>query len=135
MPDAANGFLDVEEMARGLVSSLSRLHDESSRYAGAATHLAEAAGATRELSAAVREVGEGAVRAIEVLASIGGPAIARQLAAVEQKSDGIATQLAAIEQKHDETTKALLREVRIAAVLAGISGVVALAAVIVGLVR
>ena len=119
--DRTKGFLDVEEMARRLASRLSRLDEEANRYAGAAKGLNEAAQATRDLVKVVHEVGDSAAKAIEVIASVGGPEIVKRLSALESQES--------------KRSAALLKKVNLAVILAGATAVLALAAIVVALMK
>lgn len=119
--DQTSEFLNAEDMARKLVSSLSRLDTEAQRYASASTHLETAAQATGELSAAVRAIGEDATRALDIVASVGGPEIVKRLSTIEQTTA--------------EQSNAMLRKVSLAIVLSGAGAVLALIAVIVAFIK
>lgn len=114
-------FLDVEDMAQNLMSRLSRLDEEANRYAGAATCLDESAKATLELVKSVRIVGENTSKALEVIASVGGPKIVQRLASVESK---IADQ-----------KEVLLKKVNLAIGLAGAAAAISLAVVVLLLLK
>jgi hypothetical protein len=114
--DRTKDFLDVEDMANNLMSRLSRLDEEVNRYAGAATSLGESAKATLELIKAVRIIGENTSKALEVIASVGGPKIVQRLAAVESKIG---------DQK-----VALVKKVNLAIGLAGAAATISLAIVV-----
>ena len=119
--DKTKDFLDVEDMANNLMSRLSRLDEEVNRYAGAATCLDESAQATLELVKAVRIVGENTSKALEVIASVGGPKIIQRLAAVDSK---IADQKAV-----------LVKKVNIAIGLAGAAATISLAIMVLLLLK
>ena len=114
-------FLDVEATARSVAARLVKLDEESSRYSAAATNLDEAATATRELAASVREVGERASRALDVVASVGGPEIVARLGKFE------AQQVA--------QSEALMKKIGLAVFLSGAAAALALVATIVALAR
>jgi hypothetical protein len=119
--DRTNGFLDVEEVARGLAARLSRLDEEANRYAAAAANLDAAAQATRDLTTAIREVGEGAAEALDVVASVGGPEIIDRLAALDARTA--------------EDSALLLKRVWLAVSVAGAAAVLAAAATLVALLK
>lgn len=112
-------FLDVEATARNIAARLVRLDEESSRYTAAAANLDDAAAATRELVASVREVGEHASKALDVVASVGGPAIVELLGRIEEQ------QIA--------QSEALMRKVGLTVYLSGAAAALALVATIVAL--
>jgi hypothetical protein len=114
-------FLDVEATARSVAARLTKLDEESSRYTAAATNLDQAAAATRELAASVREVGEHASRALDVVASAGGPEIIARLGNLETQQ---VTQ-----------TEALMKKVGLAVYLSGAAAALALVATIVALAK
>ncbi|MRS13248.1 MAG: hypothetical protein EG823_09335 [Actinobacteria bacterium] len=114
-------FLDVEATARSVAARLTKLDEESNRYTAAATNLDEAAAATRELAASVREVGEYASKALDVVASAGGPEIVAKLGNLENQQ---VTQ-----------SDALMKKVGLAVYLSGAAAVLALVATIVALAR
>lgn len=116
-----SAFLDVEDMARGLTARLSRLDEEAARYTGAAANLTEAAQATRELIGAVRTVGEDATKAIQVVASVGGPEIVQRLASIESRMEN--------------QSSVLLGKMQLAVYLAGAAAVLALAAAVVAYLK
>ncbi|TDB38516.1 MAG: hypothetical protein D9V44_05575 [Actinobacteria bacterium] len=114
-------FLDVEATARNIAARLAKLDDESNRYTGAAKNLDEAAAATRELAASVREVGVHASKAIDVVASVGGPEIVARLGKLETQQ---VTQ-----------SEALMKKVGLAVYLSGAAAALALVATIVALAK
>ena len=79
-------FLSVEEMARELAIKLSKLDEAASEHALAASDLSESAKATRKLVDVVRDLGQKAVEALDIVASVGGPSIIEQLKALESSS-------------------------------------------------
>ena len=114
-------FLDVEATARNVAARLVKLDEESSRYTAAATNLDEAAAATRGLAASVREVGEHAAKALDVVASVGGPEIVDRLGQIE------AQQVA--------QSEALMKKVALAVYLSGAAAALALVATVVALAK
>ena len=114
-------FLDVEETARTLVARLQRLDEEASRYEGAARSLDATASATSELVDVVREVAANAAKAIEVVASVGGPEIL--------------TRLSLLESLRTEQSAALMKKVGLATSLAGLAALLAFAALVVQLLK
>lgn len=95
-------FLDAEEAALKLVAGLERLDEQSHNYAAAAVQLSSAAEATRVLISAVEEVGSAARRALEVVASVGGPEVLSEvratkddLKAAQKKVEDVALAVAA----------------------------------------
>ncbi len=74
-------YLDAEDAARRLATSLTQLDEETARYDAAATNLTEAADATKALTSAVAEVGSAALESVQVVASVGGPEIVAQVEA------------------------------------------------------
>lgn len=114
-------FLDVEATARKVAARLVKLDEESSRYTAAATKLDDAAAATRELAASVREVGEHASKALDVVASVGGPAIVERL-------DQIGAQQVA-------QSEALMKKVAMAVYLSAAAAALTLVAMIIVLAK
>jgi hypothetical protein len=114
-------FLDVEETARRLAERLSRLDEEANRYAAAGKKLAEAAQATEDLTEVVRSLGGEVARAVEVVASVGGP--------------GIVKHLSALEARESEHSASLLKKVSLAVYLAAGAMLFALAALIAVMAR
>lgn len=128
-------FLDAEEAAQRLLVGLQRLDEQSKKYSAAAIELSGAADATKELTAAVTEVATAAKDALEVVASVGGPEVLRQveatgttLQAVQQRADTTASTVQAVQRATDtagttleavkgtvETTSAALPAVQAAA--------------------
>lgn len=117
--ESTSRFLDAEQAAHTLVSSLSRLEDEANRYSSAATNLDEAAQSTRELVVAIRGVGEEAAKALEVVSSVGGPKILEQLSVLESQ---IAIQ-----------SEVLRKKAGLAAVFAGMAALFALVGVVIAI--
>jgi CHASE3 domain sensor protein len=118
--DRTSAFLDVEQVAHTLVARLNSLEQEANHYSTAAAHLDEAAQATRELTAALRKVGDGAAEALSVVASVGGPEIVRRLSSLETNGS--------------KRSAHLLTRVNLAVVMAGTAALLALVAVIVAFV-
>ena len=108
-------------MAHNLARSLARLDEEANRYAGAAKNLSEAAKATQDLVKEVQVVGDNAAKAINTVASVGGPEIVQRLAALETKEV--------------ERTSKLMDKIGLATILAGAAALLALSALIVGLLK
>lgn len=121
-------FLDVEATARSLADRLARLDEEALRYASAASELNDAAQATRELTDAVRELGDGAARAIDVVASVGGPEIVERL-------NGVSEALRSAEERTAAMHTELLGRMKSAVTLAGIAAALAGVATVVALIR
>jgi hypothetical protein len=121
-------FLDVEATARSLADRLARLDAEALRYSSAATNLDQAAQATRELTTAVREIGDSVTRAIDVVASVGGPEIVARLDGVSEAIQTAEDQTAA---RHSE----LLGKMQLAVTLAGVAAALAGIATVVAFIR
>jgi hypothetical protein len=114
-------FLNIEEVANSLASRLKRLDDEAKCYESAAGKLDTAAGATRDLTKVLKEIGEEVTKAIEVVASVGGPEIVKRLKSLDAQEK--------------ERSEVLLKKVGLAVNLAGLAVVLALAAVVVPFLR
>jgi hypothetical protein len=78
-------FLDVEQAAREIAMRLKRLDEEANRYSAAASNLDNSAAAAKELVSAVREIGVSAEKALEAIASVGGPEIIAKLERIEKE--------------------------------------------------
>jgi hypothetical protein len=132
-------FLDVEQTARDLAVKLKRLEEETNRYSAAATNLDSSAAATKELVAAVREIGENSASALKVVASVGGPEIVSKLEELDGKlsrhTDAVSRRLQEIEDTQAEQTEQILKKVGLAVAFAGIAVVLGLASVGVALLK
>lgn len=137
--DRTNDFLNVEEVARGLVSRLSRLDEEANRYAGAGRVLNEAAQATRDLVDVVRFLGDDVAKAIDVISSVGGPEIITQLSLVQtqitDQSETLLKRLSSVESKITDQHDMLLKRIGLVVNLAGAAAVLALTGTVVALMK
>ena len=86
-------FLSIEAAAQQLAASLARLDQESDRHAKSAEKLDGATASTNELVAVVRDVGNQARQALEVVASAGGPSILKRIGETEQAVAALATKI------------------------------------------
>lgn len=138
-------YLDAEAAAQRLVAGLERLDEQSRNYSAAAVELSSAAEATRELISTVEEVGNAARSALEVVASVGGPEVLREVGATkaslevaQEKVDAVASGVTAncVGIKGvAERIEAIGRRLEIVLYVAGVSAVLGLVAIVLNLIR
>ena len=121
-------FLNAEEMAKRLTSSLARLEQEANHYASSKTCLEDVAKATQNLVVAVRVVGDDAAKALDIVASVGGPKIVELLSTIVDRTSNIESQIAS-------QSSALQKRIVAAVYLAGAAAAFAIGASVLPLIK
>jgi len=125
-------FLEAEQRAAELVSSLEKLKQENSSYATATDNLEQVRRQLVELIKGTEGVAQAAHEALQTIRSVGGPEIFEQLS---QLRGQLAEHVTAVRQMQEDTTtrlQALQGRVTIATVLALgalVAGVIAIVGV------